>query len=76
VKCVFTGRSIAGCAGCAHRFYEKANSPALYKPIPEDYISRMVKAIVAFDIKVTSIEHVFKLSQNRDNRVLILSLPN
>jgi transcriptional regulator len=49
-------------------FYEKENSPALYKHIPEDYISRMVKAIVAFDIKVSSIEHVFKLSQNRDKQ--------
>lgn len=49
-------------------FYEKENSPALFKHIPEDYIARMVKAIVAFEIKVTAIEHVFKLSQNRDQQ--------
>ncbi|MEO8172201.1 MAG: FMN-binding negative transcriptional regulator [Sediminibacterium sp.] len=48
--------------------YEKENSPALFKNIPDDYISRMVKAIVAFEIKVTAIEHVFKLSQNRDQQ--------
>ncbi len=28
----------------------------------------MMKAIVAFEIEVTAIEHVFKLSQNRDER--------
>lgn len=48
--------------------YEEKDSPALYKHIPQEYISRMVKAIVAFDIKVTGIEHVFKLSQNRDKQ--------
>jgi transcriptional regulator len=47
-------------------FENDTHSPSLFKNIPNDYISRMVKAIVAFDIKVDSIEHVFKLSQNRD----------
>lgn len=49
-------------------YYEKEESPALFKHIPDEYISRMVKAIVAFEIKVTAIEHVFKLSQNRDQQ--------
>jgi len=49
-------------------YYEEKNSPSLYKNIPEEYITRMSKAIVAFDIKVTSLEHVFKLSQNRDQQ--------
>lgn len=49
-------------------YYEKEDSPALFKHIPDDYITRMVKAIVAFEIKVTAIEHVFKLSQNRDQQ--------
>jgi transcriptional regulator len=48
--------------------FEAGNSPALYKYIPDEYITRMVKAIVAFEIKVTSLEHVFKLSQNRDQQ--------
>jgi transcriptional regulator len=48
--------------------YEKNDSPASYKNIPKEYIARMVKAIVAFEIKVTSIDHVFKLSQNRDQQ--------
>jgi transcriptional regulator len=49
-------------------YYEKEDSPASFKHISEEYISRMVKAIVAFEIKVTGIEHVFKLSQNRDQQ--------
>lgn len=49
-------------------FFETENSTALYKHIPDEYITRMVKAIVAFEIKVTSLEHVFKLSQNRDKQ--------
>lgn len=46
--------------------YEKEGSPAGYKNIPQDYIDRMVKAISAFEIKITSMDHVFKLSQGRD----------
>ena len=41
-------------------------SPSLYKELPDEYVSRLTKAIVAFEIKVISIDHVFKLSQNRD----------
>jgi transcriptional regulator len=47
-------------------YYEKTESPASFKNIPQDYIDRMVKAISAFEIKVTSMDHVFKLSQGRD----------
>jgi len=44
------------------------SSPSLYKELPEEYVMRLSKAIVAFEIKVTSMDHVFKLSQNRDER--------
>lgn len=47
-------------------FEGNAASPASFEKIPQDYIDRMTKAIVAFEIEVTSLEHVFKLSQNRD----------
>ncbi len=48
-------------------FYENnPHSPSLYKELAPDYVQRMSKAIIAFEIKVVSIEHVFKLSQNRD----------
>jgi transcriptional regulator len=49
-------------------FEDDPASPALFRHIPEEYIGRMVKAIVAFEIKVTGIDHVFKLSQNRDQK--------
>jgi transcriptional regulator len=49
-------------------FENNPESPALYKHLPEEYISRMAKAIIAFEIKVTAIDHVFKLSQNRDKK--------
>jgi transcriptional regulator len=49
-------------------FENNPGSPALYKHLPEEYISRMAKAIVAFEIKITAIDHVFKLSQNRDKK--------
>ena len=37
-----------------------------YDNLPEDYRSRLLPAIVAFEVAVQEIEHVFKLSQNRD----------
>lgn len=43
-------------------------SPSLYKDLSEEYVMRLSKAIVAFEIKVISIDHVFKLSQNRDKK--------
>lgn len=50
-------------------YYENnPSSPSLYKELPEDYVMRLTKAIVAFEIKVISLDHVFKLSQNRDKQ--------
>lgn len=49
-------------------FEHDPQSPAQYKELSHDYIERMAKAIVAFEIKADSLEHVFKLSQNRDRR--------
>lgn len=47
-------------------FENDPHSGANYKDLPEEYIARMEKAIVAFEIEVTRLDHVFKLSQNRD----------
>lgn len=47
-------------------FENDASSPSLYQNLPDTYIAPMLKAIVAFEIKVDNIENVFKLSQNRD----------
>ncbi len=50
-------------------YYENdPSSPSLYKELPEEYIMRLSKAIVAFEIRVTALDHVFKLSQNRDKQ--------
>ncbi len=48
--------------------YENQNphSSTVFDNLPVDYRSNLMKAIVAFEIEVTSVEHVFKLSQNRD----------
>jgi transcriptional regulator len=48
------------------RTFESPDSPSLVERMYPAYVKQMMKAIVAFEIEVCSIEHVFKLSQNRD----------
>jgi transcriptional regulator len=47
-------------------FENNPNSPSLFHHLPEDYIQRLVKAIIGFEIEVVALENVFKLSQNGD----------
>lgn len=48
-------------------FYENdPASPALYKEMAPEYVMRLSKAIIGFEVRVAELEHVFKLSQNRD----------
>ncbi|RFM28816.1 FMN-binding negative transcriptional regulator [Deminuibacter soli] len=47
-------------------FENNAGSPALFKHLPNEYVQRMTKAIVAFEIEVANLDGIFKLSQNRD----------
>lgn len=49
-------------------YYEGTGSPSLYKDLAPEYVQRLTKAIVGFEIKVTSLDHIFKLSQNRDQK--------
>ena len=42
------------------------HSPTAMDNLPEDYRNKLMKAIVAFEIEMEQMEHVFKLSQNRD----------
>lgn len=49
-------------------FEQNPSSPSQYKELPKDYISRLSKAIVAFEIKLLQTDAVFKLSQNRDEQ--------
>lgn len=50
--------------------YENNNeaSTTVFDNLPSEYTARLMKAIIAFEVEVTSIENVFKLSQNRDEK--------
>ena len=47
--------------------FEKGNMQSLtfYDNLPESFLSKMMPAIVGFEMKVESLDNVFKLSQNR-----------
>lgn len=42
------------------------NSSTYYNNLSEEYIGKLIKAIVGFEVEVELIDNVFKLSQNRD----------
>lgn len=44
------------------------SSGANFDDLPEEYVQRLSKAIVAFEIEVTALDNTFKLSQNRDEK--------
>jgi transcriptional regulator len=46
--------------------YELPGSPAAFNKLPAEYVDRLVKAIIGFTIDISTIENVFKLSQNHD----------
>jgi transcriptional regulator len=50
--------------------YESGNkdSTTVYDNLPPEYVDKLIKAIVAFEVEVTEVDHVFKLSQNRDEK--------
>lgn len=50
--------------------FEKGNtrSQTFYDNLPESFLSKMLPAIVGFEIRAEKIENVFKLSQNRDEK--------
>lgn len=49
-----------------NHFEGAENSAAAVKNMDEEYVKQNMKAIIAFEIEITDIQHVFKLSQNRD----------
>ncbi len=51
-------------------YFEKGNttSTTIYDNLPEEYLSKLIKAIVGFEMEVTELENVYKLSQNRDEK--------
>jgi len=48
------------------QFENNPHSPALVQHMDETYVRGHMKAIIAFEIEVTDIQHVFKWSQNKD----------
>jgi len=48
------------------KFEKDTNSPTQVKNLSAEYLEQNMKAIVSFEIIVTDLQHVFKLSQNRD----------
>jgi transcriptional regulator len=50
--------------------YENNNaaSSTVFDNLPSEYTERMMKAIVPFEIAITDLQHVFKLSQDRDEK--------
>jgi transcriptional regulator len=47
-------------------FEKDPNSPTQVKNLSEEYMQQNMKAIYSFDLVVQDLQHVFKLSQNRD----------
>lgn len=47
-------------------FENNADSPASFEKLDPEYISKLINAIVGFEMEVENIDNVFKLSQNRD----------
>ncbi|HMU46183.1 MAG TPA: FMN-binding negative transcriptional regulator [Chitinophagaceae bacterium] len=50
--------------------YEKNNtrSETVFDNLPSEYTEKMMNGIVSFEIEVIEMEHVFKLSQNRNKK--------
>ena len=51
-----------------NHFENNPHSGANFEDLPADYVHKMAKAIVAFEVEVEEMDHVFKLSQNRDEK--------
>lgn len=49
-----------------HFELNNAAAAPVYNNLPPAYRQRLIKSIIGFEIKIESLEHVFKLSQNRD----------
>ncbi len=51
-----------------NHFENNPHSGANFEDLPVEYVDRMARAIVAFEIEVLEMDNVFKLSQNRDQQ--------
>ena len=50
--------------------FENGNSqsPTFFDNLPSEFLTKMMPAILGFEIKAATLENVFKLSQNRDEK--------
>jgi len=48
--------------------FESPGSPSLVQHMDPAYVQQMMQAIIAFEMEVLTVRHVFKLSQNRDRK--------
>ncbi|MBK9463462.1 MAG: FMN-binding negative transcriptional regulator [Chitinophagaceae bacterium] len=51
-----------------HYENDNAASATVFDNLPAEYTERMMKAIVPFEIEINELQHVFKLSQDRDEK--------
>jgi transcriptional regulator len=49
-------------------FEGSTDTPSAFDRLPAEYVQRLSKAIIAFEIEVEDIQNVFKLRQNRDEK--------
>ena len=56
------------CWSCGTGPSRTRRRPANFDDLPAEYIARLSKAIVAFEIEVETFDNVFKLSQNRNEK--------
>lgn len=49
-----------------NHFENNPHSTANYEELPQEYVQRLAKAIIAFEIEVMEMDNVFKLSQNHE----------
>ena len=48
--------------------FEESHSPASFQNLPKEYVEKLSRAIIGFEIEVKELDNVFKLSQNRDEQ--------
>jgi len=51
-----------------NHFENNPYSGANFEDLSAEYVDRMAKAIIAFEVEILQIDNVFKLSQNRDEK--------
>jgi len=66
-KIIITGHVMHLLSELTAHFEKDPNAPTQVKNLDPDYMQQNMKAIISFEIEVTELKHVFKLSQNRDD---------